>query len=77
MKERRSIRVKIKREELHGLLGLPDDIQIVQITVGNDGEISFLLEGQKLPVISRRGSVPDFEFSSISKWTNFDNITWV
>lgn len=65
MKERRSIRLKVRRTKLADLLDLADGVQIVQVTVGNDGELDFLLEGDGLPLISKRGKAPDYHVEDI------------
>jgi len=63
--ERRTVRMRLKRTELLDFLDLADEIHLAQTTVGDDGEIILLLEGENLPLIAKRGASPHIHFSDI------------
>lgn len=63
--ERKTLNLRIRRNDLRELLNLEDDVNVVQITVDSDGNINLLLESDRFPLLGKRGFSPDFDLNSL------------
>ena len=70
----KQVRIKVKREELHRLLNLRDDVMITQLTADESGRLHVLVDGHGLPEIGRHGVAPDLSIDSRAIYTSDPNV---